>query len=161
MHQVADETLREQRWVGIMAFIMKHVWEREFMTVIQLFKDMLQSLLQENGTTGYIEALLKYVVEAGNTEQPKAVADIIREGLSDPGGKTMSIADKLLELGREEGREEGIQTGELAVLVRQLKRKFGFIPSIYQKRIQEANSEQLLHWADQILEAQTLDALFA
>lgn len=176
MHHIADETLREQRWVGIMAFVMKHISAREFMVFIQSFSDMLQFLQQESRAIGYIEALLKYIVEAGNTDQPKAVADILREGLSNPGGEIVSIADKLVEMGREEGRaevqsiadklkemgrEEGIQTGELSILVRQLKRKFGLIPPIYQKRIQEADSEQLLHWADKILEAQNLDALFA
>lgn len=152
MHHITDETLREQRWVGIMAFVMKHVCKRECMTFIQPFITMLRHLTQEYRATDYISALLNYFSEAGNTEQPKAVADLLREGLSNSEDGIMSIADKWVEMGR--------QTGESNVLLQLLECKFGVIPLVYKKRVQAADSTQLIHWVKQALEAQTLETVF-
>lgn len=62
--------------------------------------------------------------------------------------------------GREEGREEGVQTGEQILLQWMLTRRFGQLPNWAQKRLLQANSEQLEQWADRLLDAQTLEAVF-
>jgi len=163
-HHIADETLREQHWAGVMAFVMKHIFARDCMTFIQPLLEMVRSLEQKTGATDYIVALLNYLLEVGNTGQLETLVDTLREGLSDRGDEVMSIAEMLREAGRKAGIQTGIQTGihtgESNVLVRQLERKFGVIPFIYQKRIQEADSEQLLCWAEKLLEAETLERLF-
>ena len=67
--------------------------------------------------------------------------------------------------GREEGREEGRLEGELdgsrAVLLRLLTRRFGEVPEMVEARIQAADSDELLRWTDRVLDASSLDAVFA
>ena len=63
--------------------------------------------------------------------------------------------------GRIEGRQEGRQEGEAALLQRQLVRKFGPLPEALQQRIQTATPNQLETWSLSILDAQTLDDVFA
>jgi len=64
------------------------------------------------------------------------------------------------EQGIEEGREEGRKEGEIIVLERQLTRRFGPLPEAFQMRLQAATTEQLEHWADQILDATRLEDVF-
>ncbi len=58
-------------------------------------------------------------------------------------------------------REEGLQAGEAAVLLRQLESKFGSLDAETQRRIAAADSEQLLVWAERVLTAEKIEDLFA
>jgi len=64
------------------------------------------------------------------------------------------------EEGREVGREEGIPQGEAQILRRQLGRRFGALPTWVEARLSQATTDQLEHWADRILDADSLDAVF-
>lgn len=54
----------------------------------------------------------------------------------------------------------GIEKGEKTILLRQLQRKFGVLPPAYQERVEQADSDTLLQWADVIIEADTLLDIF-
>lgn len=62
--------------------------------------------------------------------------------------------------GRREGKEEGIQDGERAVLIRQLTRRFGPLDEAILQRLNDADRTKLEAWADNILDAPTLEAVF-
>lgn len=55
------------------------------------------------------------------------------------------------------GREQGRQEGELALLRRQLVRRFGPLPQWAEARIDQAASGDVLDWADRVLDAATLE----
>lgn len=57
--------------------------------------------------------------------------------------------------------EQGIQQGELAVLNRQLTRRFGPLTREVELRLQQAGTDELERWAENILEARTLDEVFS
>jgi len=59
-----------------------------------------------------------------------------------------------------EGRAEGITIGQASVLNRQLRMKFGELPPSIEHQLQHATPEQLAHWTDQVLFAETLEQLF-
>jgi len=66
----------------------------------------------------------------------------------------------LLE-GRAEGEQIGVRKGELAVLLRQMERKFGPLPAEVVARMERADVDHLLGWSDRVLTATTLDEVFA
>ena len=84
-----------------------------------------------------------------------------------------SIIDRAIAQGLQLGREEGIlkgiqkglqkgrQEGEAAVLLRQLVRRFGPLGAATIERVQTASSAQLEQWADNFVEARSLDEVFA
>jgi len=55
--------------------------------------------------------------------------------------------------GRVEGRAEGRVEGKAAVLRRQLTLRFGPLPARLEQRLQAADADTLLHWAERILTA--------
>ncbi|HEY9280779.1 MAG TPA: DUF4351 domain-containing protein [Eoetvoesiella sp.] len=65
------------------------------------------------------------------------------------------------EKGRLEGLDEGRAEGEASLLQRLLTRKFGPVPEALQQRIQTATLVQLETWSLNILDARSLDEVFA
>ncbi|WP_437881853.1 Rpn family recombination-promoting nuclease/putative transposase [Pseudomonas sp. LRF_L74] len=79
--------------------------------------------------------------------------------------RALSDEVSFLASARREGLAEGLQQGrqqQLAETVqRQLTRRFGSLPEAVQARLEQASQRQLAEWADRLLDAPTLDTLFA
>ncbi len=58
-----------------------------------------------------------------------------------------------------EARREGRQEGRCAILTKQLRRRFGELPDWAITRLEQANTEQLELWAEQIFDAASVEAL--
>lgn len=62
--------------------------------------------------------------------------------------------------GRAEGREEGRGEGAALLLERQLTTRFGPLPQTVRRRLAKASLEQLAHWSEILLDAQSLRQVF-
>ncbi|MBF0294499.1 MAG: DUF4351 domain-containing protein [Magnetococcales bacterium] len=62
-------------------------------------------------------------------------------------------------LGRE--RQESEQKGEAKILARQLQRRFGSLPTWASEKIAKATSQSLEEWSLRLLDAQSLEEVFA
>lgn len=56
---------------------------------------------------------------------------------------------------------KGLIEGEAAMLLRLLHRRFGDVSAEVENRVHQADSETLLRWGERVLDAPTLDAVFA
>ena len=65
-----------------------------------------------------------------------------------------------LQQGLQQGVQQGLQQGEVAVLKRQLCKRFGELPEEVDARLNKATLEQLEIWADRVLDARTLEGVF-
>lgn len=59
------------------------------------------------------------------------------------------------------GMQQGMQQGEMLMLLRLLALKFGVISEIVRERILAADGQSLLHWSERILIADTIEAVFS
>ena len=59
------------------------------------------------------------------------------------------------------GRQEWIHQGESQILRRQLTRRFGPLPDWAEAKLTQASTDQLEHWADRILDAESLETVFS
>ena len=77
----------------------------------------------------------------------------------------MGFAQRYTEKGIQEGIQQGIQqgmlSGERQMLTRQLTRRFGPLPAAVLQQLEQADTDQLERWADNVLDAPTLDDVFA
>jgi len=55
---------------------------------------------------------------------------------------------------------QGIQKGEATILRRQLQHRFGPLPDWVTQRLAQALPEQMQAWAEHLLDADTLEAVF-
>lgn len=62
---------------------------------------------------------------------------------------------------RDRGREEGREEGEARMILRQLSRRFGPLPAFIQERVVRADERSLELWGDRLLDARSLDEVFA
>jgi hypothetical protein len=62
--------------------------------------------------------------------------------------------------GRQEGRQEGRLEGESKLLKRLLERRFGVLPTWVSDKLDSATEQDLETWAEAVLTAPTLDAVF-
>ena len=60
----------------------------------------------------------------------------------------------------QRARDEGIVEGERVVLERQLRRRFGLLPTEFAERLQRASVADLEIWAESVLDAETLEDVF-
>ena len=74
--------------------------------------------------------------------------------------KMATLTERLLNEGMQQGIQQGMQQGEQNVLQRQLVRRFGPLDSQARQRLQHATAQELECWADNILDARTLDEVF-
>lgn len=69
-----------------------------------------------------------------------------------------------VELGVQQGMQQGMQQGErnkaIAILTRHLTKRFGPLSDATRQRLDTATLDQLDTWADRILDADSLDAVF-
>jgi hypothetical protein len=63
--------------------------------------------------------------------------------------------------GMQQGRQQGKQEGEVNVLLRQIQRRFGCVSDEIEDMVRSADLAQLEGWTDRILDAKTLDDVFA
>lgn len=64
---------------------------------------------------------------------------------------------ELMSTFAERFRQEGMQLGEVQILLRQLSHKFGELPPDVRRKIESADSERLLQWSERVLTARSLD----
>ena len=80
-------------------------------------------------------------------------------------GFAQRYTEKGIQQGIEQGMKDGIQqgmlSGERQVLIRQLTRRFGPLPAAVLQQLEQAGTDQLERWADNVLDAPTLDDVFA
>ncbi|MEO5330670.1 MAG: DUF4351 domain-containing protein [Magnetococcus sp. YQC-5] len=62
---------------------------------------------------------------------------------------------------RDRKQQEWIRDGEARMLIRQLQRRFGDLPSWVSEKIFQAEPPSLEEWGLRFVDAQTLDAVFA
>lgn len=162
--QISDEALKQRYWSGLMEFTLKHIFERDVLNCIIELTDILKAV-DKAGDGDYITALFNYLLAAGETVKQEEVVKTLVSSLSGPtGDKIMTLAEQLIAKGKSEGylvgMAEGKAEGEAAILVRQLKRKFGVIPEQYLQHIHEADAETLLEWGERLLDATTIRDIF-
>ena len=66
----------------------------------------------------------------------------------------------VIERARDEGMQQGRVEGERAVLQRQLRRRFGLLSPGIAERLSQASPSDLEIWAENVLDAQTLEDVF-
>jgi hypothetical protein len=89
---------------------------------------------------------------------PIMVSNIAQEWIDE--GKALGLLQGVAE-GMAQGVAEGMARGEARLLTRQLTRRFGTLPADVTARMEDADTDTLEAWADRLLDARTLDEVFA
>ena len=82
-------------------------------------------------------------------------------------GKVMGIKQgkdewlqKGVQKGKAVGKREGVQKGQTALLARMIRKRFGSVPAWAAEKLEQATTAQLEQYAERLLDAETVEAIF-
>jgi predicted transposase/invertase (TIGR01784 family) len=114
--QIDDEELKRHAWVGVMEFVLKHIFARDVLPYLQDIAELLRRIAQSGGRD-YVSIVLQYALERGELRNKQAFFDLINTQISsEVGEKIMTLAEQLID----EGMAKGLQKGKLEVAERLL-----------------------------------------
>jgi hypothetical protein len=135
---------------------------------IEDVRELMQTIWNCTGGPEHVELRRAFVSWTCHVLLPRALPDVavpkvsglleIKTMLTD---HSRSWTHQWKMEGRKQGRKQGRKEGESMLLQRQLSRKFGPISADVLARLQGASSGELETWALNLLDADTLDDVFA
>ncbi len=106
-----------------------------------------------------------YLMEKSSIDEPELEASLKRTNPEEWETMMGTLAEKWLAQGEARGRFEGEARGKakgrMELLQEQLERRFGELPSDIRHRIRNAKDSEIRSWAVAVLDAATLDDVFA
>lgn len=114
--RIDDEELKRHAWVGVMEFVLKHIFARDVLPYLQDIAELLRWIAQSGGRD-YVSIVLQYALERGELKNKQAFFELINTQISsEVGEKIMTLAEQLID----EGMAKGLQKGKLEVAERLL-----------------------------------------
>jgi len=112
---IPDEEIMEHRSMAALTLLQKHIHQRNLTVLID---KLVAVLLTDYLASPQVEALINYIIQAGETADAGAFVRELALRVPQHGNELMTIAQQLEQKGRkegilqgrEEGREEGIRT---------------------------------------------------
>ncbi len=102
---IPDEKLQGFSWLGMVAFLQKHIGKDNFVERVKASISLFR-VLDQAGAKEYVSASLSYIFQS-NLEHPAEVAKIISSSISASLGEAiMSLAEKLEQAGSPKGGQE-------------------------------------------------------
>jgi predicted transposase/invertase (TIGR01784 family) len=120
---------------------------------------VLSELDDDEPSLRWVQVIFRYLTQTMDIEE-NVMHDAAEMLLSSTKkGTIMTLAERLLHRGKQEGRQEG----RLLLLQRQLTKRFGqdVLDIRVQERLRTATPEQLDLWAERILDARAFEEVFS
>lgn len=115
LFKVSDEKLKDQLFYGVVAYVMKYIYEKDFLPIFKNAIDDIRSV-ENQCSVDYISKVLTYILEASEINKQNFI-DTVKIGLSTMGEeKAMRLAEQFKQEGRQEGWQGGKQEGKLEAL---------------------------------------------
>lgn len=137
----SDEEIKRTAELGIGLLVLKHIFQPDLRARLPEVIALWYTIRQRAHALGYLEAVIRYVMSAGQEISAEDVRKAL-EQVAPEGGELMgTIAQELLQQGRQQGLQQGeqrgLRQGLLSGIRVGLKLKFGLtgaalLPEIYQ-----------------------------
>ena len=112
LSRIPDEELKGHHLLWAYLGLLKHIHDAD---LTALLLDMIPTFLhieKENQGADFVVQVLRYAVDSGEAKNFDVVLETLAEVVSEPTkGEIMTIADTLIEKGKEIGKEIGVQEG--------------------------------------------------
>ncbi len=106
--------------------------------------------------------LVVYTTAVYRDVSPATLRKVIRRVRPEWEEEMLSIAAReWMAEGQAKGHAEGRAEGRAEMLLRQCRRKFGEVPDTVDERVRAASIDQLDEWGERVLDAGSLDEVFA
>lgn len=114
VHEIPDSAMQEHVWSGILEFFMKHIFERDFLKVLENSEDMILKAYSMNRDDAlfYLRIILYYNAKKITEEEASSLKEVLDKLTEHKGEEVMaSFAQKWKQDGIEKGKQVGILEG--------------------------------------------------
>jgi predicted transposase/invertase (TIGR01784 family) len=164
LSEIPDDELRNSAMLTALAKLaticLKHArTSTDFIKILARWMDVASEVARARNGLSALAQVLCYILEVNDHVEREALQTLLERELGPEAKEAIVTAgQQLIEQGRREGRREG----ECAVLLRQLRRRFGnAVDTAIEQRIATASIEQIDTWTERVLSAATLTELLA
>lgn len=166
---IPDQDIQQRRYWGLAEYALKHRRNPNFKEFLGILLPWLEEIAQDSLGYTLMKNVVRYVLDGVEGKDIEAFEEAVKNYLPPKlGAEIMTLGQAFTERGRtiglkigfEQGMAQGINQGEAAVLLRQLKHRFNEVPENYLKKIQQADAETLLLWSEKLLDAKTVEEIF-
>ena len=89
LNQISDETLKQHVWSGLMGMIMKHIYDRDILPILENIMTWLKETEQRKGHD-FVRSLLYYIYKKGDVRNKTEFQTLITSQLSEDIGAEIS-----------------------------------------------------------------------
>ncbi len=140
--------------------VMRVVRERDWVGRMEELAPLLNGALKESDSR-FVRTCLEYVMgSGGEVDFEDFRGRLERLKIGEIKKDVMTFAEQLIREGRKEGLEEGRREEGVAILRRQLSRRFGTLPEWAESRLNGATTSELEDWSERLLDAPDLESVF-
>jgi predicted transposase/invertase (TIGR01784 family) len=172
LSEISDDELRSGAMRTALAKLaticLKHArTSADFIKILVRWMDVAREVATAPNGLSALTQVLCYILEVNDHVEREALQALLERELGPEAKEAIVTAGQQIreegrQEGRREGRQEGRREGECAVLLRQLRRRFGTaVNTDIEQRIATASIEQIDTWTDRVLSAATLTELLA
>ncbi|MGR7575119.1 Rpn family recombination-promoting nuclease/putative transposase [Klebsiella aerogenes] len=111
---IPDDEIMRHRSIAALTLVQKHIRQRD---MAQLLDKLTHLLMLEQMSGQQIAVLIKYMAQAGEAQDIRALLYGLAQRVPQHGGMLMTLAETWLAEGREKGIKEGIKEGKLQALL--------------------------------------------
>jgi predicted transposase/invertase (TIGR01784 family) len=164
LSEISDDELRNRAMLTALAKLaticLKHArTSTDFTKILARWMDVAGEVARAPNGLNALAQVLCYILEVNDHVEREALQALLERELGPEAKEAIVTAGQRI---REEGRQEGRREGECAVLLRQLRRRFGAeVDTDIEQRITTASIEQIDTWTERVLSAATLAELLA
>ena len=133
---------------------------------VEVYAEAIRGLLELEGDSDKRAKYIEFIdIYAGLTDNEyRRYQRQYREDSSTMAGVISRAREEGLQRGMQQGMQQGMDQGrvegERALLERQLRRRFGLLSPAVAERLGQASAADLETWAENVLDAPTLDDVF-
>jgi len=135
---------------------LKHVFRDDLPERLPEILAQAREMLDNDNGREIIFTLLYYLTEGTGKLDEETLGAVLEDSVH--GG---DIMQSFLKKYYDQGLEQGVVQGELQLLSRQLRKRFGELPEWAEQMLKEASGGMLEIWSERILTAVSLEDVFA
>jgi predicted transposase/invertase (TIGR01784 family) len=171
LSEISDDELRARAMTALVRLVdacFKHARTRaDLLEILSGWADVVREVISAPHGLESLALVMRYILLVNDHVEPEALQAFLDRVVGPDAKDTIMTAGERLiqkgvEQGIEQGIQQGIQQGERALLLRQLRKRFGAqVDATVERRLEAASAEQVAIWAERVLSAATLSELLA
>jgi len=160
LSEISDDELREgamrSALARLVAMCFKHArTSADFVQILGRWRDVVREVARAPNGMAALAQVMRYILEVNEQVRPEALQALLEREIGPETKDTIVTAGQELI---EQGRKQGIQ----ALLLRQVRRRFGAEVDLHvEQRIATASVEQIEIWSERVLTVSTLAEVLA